>query len=401
MSKSFDNFSAMIIPTEVPGKSVHISKVATADGHHEIIGRAINADNGKYIKEIPPVRHKFPSEAQWENEVQYVVGRVVEKMQKVGPPVSRTSKSPVVEGGFAQAFLSIDDRESLCRASWAESTVISTLTYTMAVLKELDALDMGLAVSDADLAAVRNTMVDLAMKSGKSSKKLKTVTSGVYTRFARVGIVYENLQRVCTEYPLPVLRFPDVTAPIPIQTEQCKALPDEVRRKLAAKLRQRPNEGLALGAGLMFTVGPRTNEAAACFFGDIITDENGCQSLPILRQLRPDGKTTDILKSDAGYRLLPLPRFMTELISRRIHCLRELGYDEAAIKVIHVLSVAMLVLKNVWGLLLKCVDSFHITRFFTKKLLVTKEAFHRRIIPATALTRYALNDACLLGVYLP
>ena len=225
-----------VFPSAVPNVSVLVHKVRTSNARIRIVARAIDSNTGERIQGVAEAQHIIRSSKQLEDEARAMVGRIETNYRKAFPKSLNKAGKKLPKGPFSQAYMAIADPSILCNPSWADSTKQSTLSDLQYVLAQMDKLDVGLDVCDADMQVVLDEMINRAMVSKNSSKRLENVSKGINSRIQRAGTAYHNLRQLHIEYPLPDVRFPKSNMASDIQPEQCKALSDETRIKLATLL---------------------------------------------------------------------------------------------------------------------------------------------------------------------
>ena len=179
----------------------------------------------------------------------------------------------------------------------------------------------GFELSDADMAQIQDELVRRALNSGRKGGSEAITKQSVAGYLSCANYIYRRLRE---QYP----ELPDVEFPLPERTsvaerEQAKAIPDDIRVKLARLLVMLcPNNGLAVGVAIMWFMGLRTAEAAAVRIGDLILrDTYVVYSVSSqIQGKKPCGR----LKSNAAYRVaicLPYP-----FLQPQIHIFRRLNY---------------------------------------------------------------------------
>ena len=193
------------------------------------------------------------------------------------------------------------------------------------ILHRLDAL--GMEADSADLAEIKDALVEKALKSKHSNGDPVTANKSVSQYLLRVNWLLKQLYELNSALP-PRLFNTEGIDTLPM-TDQVKYIPDDIRVKFAYLLTKIPHYGLAMGAGLMETGGTRTAEACAVRIGDISL-RDGYVVIPILYQIK-NGNRIPRLKTDAAYRYCICGSLMHHLIVQRMDYLSSLGYSSEEI----------------------------------------------------------------------
>ena len=324
-----------VLPTTYPEVKAKINCQHYTDGSVSLSGYLVDAETG--------IRHdsdiKAATKANFKNQMsekmQFLVGRMTQKYQKT---VKQTASVKLSNKPFSQAYESLTDEEriSLCPRTWpAESTRKQALSYFEN--KMLPLLDtIGLNVDAVDRANILEEM----KKKTEKNKNYKGIPGSADTNVARhaneFNILYPHLCILRPQYGLPdiVLEIPNQTQIV--QPEQCKAIPEEIRIKLAAVLLRLISNGLALGGVLMLTAMPRTAEACAPTFGDIVF----CDNYAVYGVLWQSGGKVRAqnLKTESSARVIILPKFAVDALQMRIAWLRKYGFSDEEISKMPVVS---------------------------------------------------------------
>ena len=171
----------------------------------------------------------------------------------------------------------------------------------------------------------------------RSPKSADTVESGLEERYRRAGIVYQWVLENHPELELPDVEF--IKSPKEEKTtfEKAKALPDDIRVRLANLIVMLCSMGvsLAFGVALEFFCGLRVSEAAAPLISELIliTDDTTCLygKYFVKYQLDSHGKRTHYLKRNASKRYVPLTSAMVRIVQMRIEQLKTAGFSDEQI----------------------------------------------------------------------
>lgn len=193
------------------------------------------------------------------------------------------------------------------------------------ILHQLDVL--GTKADSADLAEIKDALVEKALKSKNSIGDFETATKSVSQYLHRVNWILEQLYELNPALPHRLFDTEGINA-LPM-VDQVKYIRDDVRVKFAYLLTKMPHCGLAMGAGLMVTGGTRTAEACAVKIGELSL-RDGYVVIPILYQIK-NGKRIPRLKTDAAYRYCICGSLMHHLVVQRLDYLRGLGYTNEEI----------------------------------------------------------------------
>lgn len=193
------------------------------------------------------------------------------------------------------------------------------------ILPRLDVL--GLELDSMDLAVLKDELVEMALKHGRSNQDPVAATRSVSQYLYRVNWILTQMYGLNPVLPRRLFDTEGMQA-IPI-ADQVKHIPNDVRVKFAYLLTKMPHCGLAMGAGLMAAGGVRTAEACAVNIGEISL-RNGYVVIPILNQIK-HGTRISRLKTNASYRCCICGSLMHQLVVQRMEYLRGLGYSDEEI----------------------------------------------------------------------
>ena len=335
MSKKKTTHETKIHKTSIPGVQAKINYQFYEGGSASLSGYLVDAKTG--------VRHdcdikastKVAAATQMREKEQFLIGRMVKAYQntaKVKPSVKLTDRP------YSQAFQSLSEKEKeeLLPRGWEASTTQKQgLAYfATTMLPLLDSL--GLEIDAIAKNEILEKMQQAAEAHGNYGGN-PIATAGKVAQHAKAfNWMYKVLLELRPDYGLPEIVLPIPTNIKNIQAEQCKALPIEIRVKLAAILLKLIPNGLAMGGILMLTAMPRTAEACAPVFSDIVF----CGNYAVYGVLWQNNGTVKVadLKSKASYRIIILPKYAVDALQMRMDWLREQGFTEEEIQKLPVVS---------------------------------------------------------------
>lgn len=187
---------------------------------------------------------------------------------------------------------------------------------------------LGGDISSADLDALKKKLIEKATKNKRSYRSLDIAEHSVSSYLQRINWILSQMN--FHDPSLPLVQFAvDAFSPVSVQEKE-KSLPDAVRVILAWALLSLVSNGLALGVAAMLLLGLRTAEACAVQIGSLLLREDWFVVCPVLHQMK-NGERARILKTKAAYRYAIGGTLMVRLIKLRCQYLRSLGYSEAEI----------------------------------------------------------------------
>lgn len=326
-----------VLPTPIPDVKAKINCQYYTDGSVALSAYLIDAKTG--------IRHDADIKAgtkaavieQLPEKMQFLVGRMTQEYQKtVRQAVSvKLSSKP-----YSQAYESLTDEEriSLCPTTWrAPSTRKHGLAYfAHTMLPLLDSIGLNIDAIDCG-----NILADM-QKAAEQSGNFRGNPAAAYAKAAQhakdFNFLYPRLCNLRPQYGLPDIVLQILCQKQSVQPEQCKAMPEAIRVKLAAVLLRLIPNGLALGGVLMLTAMPRTAEACAPTFGDIVFFDTYAV-YGVLWQ--SDGKVRiQDLKSKSSFRAIILPKYAVDALRMRMAWLRDQGFSDEEILKLPVVSAA-------------------------------------------------------------
>lgn len=337
MRKKKTTHATKVLPTPVSGVKAKINYQSYEDGSTSLSGYLVDAKTG--IRHDCDIKATTVAavETQMREKEQFLIGRMVKAYQdvtKIKPSVELTDQP------YSQAYRSLSEkeREELCLRSWrAATTKKQGLAYfATTMLPLLDSV--GLEIDAIAKNEILEKMQQAAEAHGNFGGNPFATAEKVAQHARAFNWMYQILRELRPEYGLPEIVLPISTKSKNIQAEQCKALPIEIRVKFAAILLKLISNGLAMGGILMLTAMPRTAEACAPVFGDIVF----CGDYAVygvLCQSNGEVKVAD-LKSKASYRIIILPKYAVDALQMRMDWLREQGFTDEEIQKLPVVSSA-------------------------------------------------------------
>lgn len=216
---------------------------------------------------------------------------------------------------FKDVFFSIHSRE------WKSRTVEEYRRQFNVLLEEMS----GFCVGKFDNEAYRQLQEKICLNALKNARKMDTWKYGdepPSSARKRLSLLYELIQdlKQVEGAPIPAIAVryngkPSRQQLLLDRTDSVRSLPDALLRAVCT---QTPLQGQT---ELMADTGLRISEAAGLLWGDIRTIETSQGKLYYLAvsgQLQPGGKRTEITKTGAAYRAIPLsPQLAEWLLERR------------------------------------------------------------------------------------
>lgn len=308
----------------VPDICAYITKRIKSSHKVILTGYAKRISTGVRI-EAKHQRSFNPAIADEDHEAEILANIIDKECKGNSTPSTTKAKSDDASGVYTETYKAFQELE-ICNPAWDEDTMKWTCTYfENRILHRMDAL--GKEADSADLAEIKDALVEKALKSNHSNGNLVTANKSVSQYLLRVNWILKQLYELNPELPHRLFNTEGIdTLPM---ADQVKYIPDKVRVKFAYLLTKMPHYGLAIGAGLMATGGTRTAEACAVRIGDISL-RDGYVVIPILYQIK-NGNRIPRLKTDAAYRYCICGSLMHHLIVQRMDYLRSLGYTDEKI----------------------------------------------------------------------
>lgn len=313
------------LPTKIPGAVIHITSNQKSESAIVLTGYVQDKSSKKQLSR----KHQYtydPFTIQQEDALRQLANRIERAYgKKIGDP-SKKNADTASPGLFTIAYRSLRD-QGLRNDNWNDSTAEGTFTYfEKNILKPLDQL--GTDVTLEDVQAIKKQLIQKAVENKRGSRSPDVATKSVCQYLFRCNWILHQMAEL--DLTLPRVTFDsNYSAEIPM-TEQFKFVPNEVRVPFAYALTQLADNGLSLGASAMFLMGARTAEACAIKIGELTLRDGWYVDCPILFQMR-NGKRVPRLKTNAAYRHAVGGYLMYRLIDARCTYLRQLGFTEAEI----------------------------------------------------------------------
>lgn len=216
---------------------------------------------------------------------------------------------------FKETFFHIHRRE------WKDRTIKEYRRQYDVLVKELREFPVG----EFDSAAYRQLQEKICLSALKNARKMDTWKYGdepPSSARKRLSLLYELIQdlKQVEGVPIPAIAVryngkPSRQQLLLDRTDSARSLSNDLMR---AACTQPPLQGQA---GLMADTGLRISEAAGLLWGDIRpieTSQGNLYYLTVSGQLQPSGKRTEITKTGAAYRTIPLsPQLAETLLEHR------------------------------------------------------------------------------------
>ena len=237
-----------------------------------------------------------PTTGEADHEAE-ILANIIEKEYKGSSTPRSVSATPSsASGKYSLAYKEIC-RLGISNAAWNKDTLNGTCTYfENRILPRLDTL--GTDVTSADLAKIKDELVEMALKNKRSNRDPVAATKSVSQYLFRSNWLLNQMYELNPTLPRRLFNTDGIKA-LPM-ADQVKYIPDNIRVKFAYLLTKMPHYGLVTGAGLMEDGGTRTAEACAVKIGEISL-RDGYVVIPILYQMK-NGTRISRLKTDAAYR---------------------------------------------------------------------------------------------------
>lgn len=308
----------------IPGICVHVTRKIKSDHKGVLTGYAKSTDSDERVGNIHR-RSYDPAINNADYEAEILANLIEKEWKKNTVPRYAKPKLGNAAGIFSSTYKELREL-GINNPRWNEDTMKYSCSYFENwVLPQLDTL--GMEIDSADLAELKDTLVEKALKNKHSNSDPVTANKSVSQYLFRVNWILKQMYELNPSLPHLLFDTEGIDA-LPM-TDQVKYIPNPIRVKFAYLLTKIPNCGLAMGAGLMATGGTRTAEACAVKIGDISL-RNGYVVIPILYQIQ-NGKRIPRLKTNAAYRYCICGSLMHHLIQQRIEYLRGLGFTKEEI----------------------------------------------------------------------
>lgn len=248
-----------------------------------------------------------------------------------------TAATPDGTGGLTKIYDSLSASETalLCPPKrLAASSRRHTLSYFRSFCMKVDAL--GIAICQENAGQIAKLIRDMT-ESSKKSKGTTATENTILRHTKEVEWQLDRLAEIRPDAPIKPLILPrDRAKYVAPEAEQHKYIGEAATVLTVATLRRLVGNGLSLGGILMLLGLARTAEACAPKFGEVVLRDDYAV-IAIIWQADGTARVAD-LKTDSSYRLIILPQIAAEAIRARMAYLRGLGYTDAQIQDMPVVS---------------------------------------------------------------
>ena len=248
-----------------------------------------------------------------------------------------TAATPDGTGGLTKIYDSLSASETalLCPPkALAASTRKQALSYFRSFCAAIDA--SGIAIRQDSVEDIVRLIRDMT-ESRKKSKGNAATEKTILRHIREIEWQLDRLAEIRPDAPIKPLILPrDRAESVTPEAEQHKYIGADATVLAVAALRRLVENGLALGGILMLLGMARTAEACAPKFGEVVLRDDYAV-IAIIWQADGTARVAD-LKTDSSYRLIILPQIAAEAIRARMAYLRGLGYTDAQIQDMPVVS---------------------------------------------------------------
>lgn len=248
-----------------------------------------------------------------------------------------TAATPDGTGGLTKIYDSLSASETalLCPPkALAASTRKQALSYFRSFCAAIDA--SGIAIRQDSVEDIVRLIRDMT-ESRKKSKGNAATEKTILRHIRDIEWQLDRLAEIRPDAPIKPLILPrDRAESVTPEAEQHKYIGADATVLAVAALRRLVENGLALGGILMLLGMARTAEACAPKFGEVVLRDDYAV-IAIIWQADGTARVAD-LKTDSSYRLIILPQIAAEAIRARMAYLRGLGYTDAQIQDMPVVS---------------------------------------------------------------
>lgn len=245
--------------------------------------------------------------------------------------------APGAKGGLLKIYDSLSASETalLCPPkALAASTRKQALSYFRSFCAAIDA--SGIAIRQDSVEDIVRLIRDMT-ESRKKSKGNAATEKTILRHIREIEWQLDRLAEIRPDAPIKPLILPrDRAESVTPEAEQHKYIGADATVLAVAALRRLVENGLALGGILMLLGMARTAEACAPKFGEVVLRDDYAV-IAIIWQADGTARVAD-LKTDSSYRLIILPQIAAEAIRARMAYLRGLGYTDAQIQDMSVVS---------------------------------------------------------------
>ena len=338
-------------PSSDPEIQAHITIKPTKAGEAILTGYPIRASPKEKL-DTKTTQRTAKSIHSIELSLRDLAAAIVSKYKKGLNPTAKRPKKAKRDNTITKKLSKIKG-ELLCPENyvkytskiWAASTTEAAVNYLICSIAP--AMDQrGDDICEEDMRDIKEHLIARAATSARgklkkdgtrSPKSADTVESGLEERYRRAGIVYQWVLENHPELELPDVEFIKSPKEKKSTSEKAKALPDDIRVRLANLIVMLCSMGvsLAFGVALEFFCGLRVSEAAAPLISELIliTDDTTCLygKYFVKYQLDSHGKRTHYLKRNASKRYVPLTSAMVRIVQMRIEQLKTSGFSDEQI----------------------------------------------------------------------
>ena len=327
-------------PSSDPEIQAHITINPTKAGEAILTGYPIRASPKEKL-DTKTTQRTAKSIHSIELSLRDLAAAIVSKYKKGLNPTAKRPKKAKRDNTITKKLSKIKGE-----LLWAESTTEAAVNYLICSIAP--AMDQrGDDICEEDMRDIKEHLIARAAASARgklkkdgtrSPKSADTVESGLEERYRRAGIVYQWVLENHPELELPDVEFIKSPKEKKSTAEKAKALPDDIRVRLANLIVMLCSMGvsLAFGVALEFFCGLRVSEAAAPLISELIliTDDTTCLygKYFVKYQLDSHGKRTHYLKRNASKRYVPLTSAMVRIVQMRIEQLKTAGFSDEQIQ---------------------------------------------------------------------
>ena len=216
-------------------------------------------------------------------------------------------------------------RSNVCIKKWGAGTQASNIThYRLHFAPLVSQYDLGCTIPYEAIAAYRMSIQQNAFKHGNSHRILSKAERAAHNHLRDDLAIHDRLREIDPQ--LPAIDYTLDKLGVRIDVEQQKYLPEHVRRNLWARLEALADTEplMVMMTVLMSDVGPRTAEAAGIYPEDI--SDYGDYGVVVIGWQEAGGERSPILKTDNGYRALPLSQWAISTIRRCLNKMPPFDY---------------------------------------------------------------------------
>ncbi len=337
MQRGSKKLDPSIERTTVHGVSAEIRKILRKNGQVKMSGVLVDSRTHIRLDEDIRTTKTVPSTA----DIDIAAGQMIATMVQRYHALASKGKCPAGASEkrytSAYALLNEDELRQLILPGWrAESTKKQGIAYFKSYLALLD------TYCDRDPDATDREEILQKLQTAAEEHGNHRGNPNLTAKKVEIHAKAVNAQYAVFRELVPQLALPEIVLPLPqgvscTMEEQVKALSTEVRVKLSTLLLRLIENGLAAGAVIMLCGMARTAEACAPLFGEILL-KGDFAVYAILTQANGRAVRIDDLKTDSAYRLIILPKFAVDAILARKQYLNKLGYSDAEIQKMPVVS---------------------------------------------------------------